>query len=76
VFTYTGQLTAGEFKIPVATGDWGAKFYRPVTNHPALTDNHVQLSAGDPDNKWQITDAGNYKITLNLHNLTINITKL
>ena len=76
IFTYTGNLSAGEFKIPTATGNWGVQFYRPVTNHPALSDPHVQLSAGDPDNKWQITKASKYKITLNLHTLTISIIDL
>lgn len=74
MFTYTGPFTAGEFKIATAA-DYSAEFYRPTTNHPALTDKGVQLNAGDPDNKWQITSAtaGYYKITLNLHNNTITI---
>jgi hypothetical protein len=75
VFIYTGPLTAGEFKIPTGKS-WDAQFYRPVTNHPDISDSRVQLSAGDPDNKWQIPTAGNYKVTLNLHTITIKIVKL
>ncbi|RYD86136.1 MAG: SusF/SusE family outer membrane protein, partial [Sphingobacteriales bacterium] len=73
-FTYTGALTAGEFKIATEK-NFGGKFYRPTTNHPELTDPLVQLSAGDPDHKWQITSAGNYKLTLNTKNLTMTIVR-
>lgn len=79
IFTYSGPLAAGEFKI-ATTNDYNAPFYRPTTNHPAITPGAapVQLNAGDPDNKWQISSsaAGTYKITLNLHNNTITITEL
>lgn len=73
LFTFTGKLTAGEFKVPTAKGDWGAAFYRPVENYPAATDKRIQLSAGDPDNKWQIKVDGNYKLTLNLRDMTMDI---
>ncbi|MDB5111383.1 MAG: SusE outer membrane protein [Mucilaginibacter sp.] len=74
IFTYTGPLVTGEFKI-ATTNDYNAPFYRPTTNHPALSATAVTLSAGDPDNKWQMTSAttGYYKVTLNLHNNTISI---
>lgn len=75
IFSYTGPLKAGEFKIPTAK-NWDSKFYRPVTNHQPLSDTKVQLSAGDPDNKWEITTAGNYKITLDIRSNTIAIVKL
>lgn len=76
VFTWTGALVAGEFKIGTAK-DFGAKFYRPVSDHPALSATTAQLSAGDPDNKWVVTasTAGNYKITLNMKDLSITIVK-
>ncbi|SEP40497.1 SusF/SusE family outer membrane protein [Mucilaginibacter sp. OK283] len=76
VFTWAGPLVAGEFKIGTAK-DFGAKFYRPVTDHPALSATTMQLSSGDPDNKWVVTasTAGNYKITLNMKDLSIAIIK-
>lgn len=74
-FSYTGPLTAGEFKIPTEK-NWDGKFYRPVADHQLLSDSKVQLSAGDPDNKWQVTTAGNYKITLDIRSNAITIVKL
>ena len=74
VFTYTGPFVAGEFKIATAA-DFGAPFYRPTSNHPALSATAVQVTAGDPDNKWQITDKATYKISLNTQTNTISIVK-
>ena len=65
VFTYTGAFKVGEFKI-ATVADFNGAFYRPTTKHPPLSATAVQLSAGDPDNKWQITTAGNYTITLSI----------
>jgi len=67
-------LNVGEFKIATAK-DFNAPFYRPTTNHPSLDSTSVQLSAGDPDNKWYISEAGPYKITLNLRTMQISIAK-
>jgi len=67
VFTYGEVLKAGEFKFPTAKGNWGGDFYMPLTNHQALTATGVKLvPGGSPDNKWQITTAGAYKIKLNI----------
>lgn len=74
VFTYNEVLNSGEFKIPVTTGNWGTDYYMPPTNNPALTSTSVQLvTGGSPDNKWKITNAGPYKISLNTQNNTINV---
>jgi len=75
-FTYTGALKAGEFKIPTATGDWGTDYFMPPVNDAGITEtNAVFIPSGNPDNKWKITDAGNYKITLNQLYETIKIEK-
>ena len=69
VFHYYENLNAGEFKIPTTIGNWGADFYRPLTNHPPISDTTAALVFGNtnpPDNKWQITTAGAYKISLNI----------
>lgn len=66
-FKYNEILKAGEFKIPVATGSWGGDYYMPPTNHPPLNSVDVQLiKGGNPDNKWEITTPGAYKILLNI----------
>jgi len=72
IFTYTRAFNVGEFKIATAK-DFNAPFYKPTVNHPDLSATAVQLNAGNPDNKWQITVAGTYRITLNLHDNTISI---
>lgn len=83
VFTWNGILkpvkangisTPGEFKIPTVLGNWTAAFYRPKSNHPALTDKGLTLSTS-PDDKWAIADSATYSITLNLRDTTINIIK-
>ncbi|HET7552451.1 MAG TPA: SusF/SusE family outer membrane protein [Gemmatimonadaceae bacterium] len=74
VFDYNEVLNVGDFKIATAK-DFNAPFYRPTTNHPDLTATDVQLSAGDPDNKWYIAEAGAYKITLDLRSMKISIKK-
>lgn len=76
VFTYTAPLSAGEFKFPVATGDWGTDYFMPAVNHPPLESTDVRfIPGGQPDNKWQITEAGTYAITLNQLYETIEITR-
>lgn len=74
VFTYNEILSAGEFKIPVATGNFGTDYYMPLSNNPAITETGVQLVAnGNPDLKWKITDPGPYKIRLDLQAMTVSI---
>lgn len=66
-FKYNEVLNAGEFKIPVATGNWGADFYMPPVNHQDLSLTTVALIVGgNPDNKWEIKNAGAHKIVLNI----------
>jgi hypothetical protein len=76
IFHYNENLNAGEFKMPTATGNWGGDFYRPLTNDPPITDTTAALVFGNtnpPDNKWKITDAGAYKISLNIQANSIHI---
>ena len=72
VFSFNAELVAGEFKIATAKS-FDAAFYRPVTADQPITETDIQLSAGDPDHKWNISEAGPYKITLNLRDNTIDI---
>lgn len=70
IFTWTGQLTSGEFKIPTTKGNWGCDYFMPVDNGEIdLTKTTLSLvKGGNPDKKWVITDAtaGNYTITINI----------
>ena len=72
IFHFNAELAAGEFKIATAKS-WDAPFYRPVSADQPITETAIQLSAGDPDHKWIITEPGPYKITLNLRDNTIEI---
>jgi len=75
-FTYTGTLNAGEFKIPTATGNWGTDYFMPPANGAGITEtNAIFIQGGNPDNKWKITEAGSYKVTLNQLYETIKIQK-
>ena len=73
-FTWTGQLTAGQFKIPTAKGNWGCDFFMPVVDGETdLTKTTLSLvKGGNPDKKWVITNAtaGNYTITINIKDET------
>lgn len=75
-FTYTGALKAGEFKIPTSTGNWNTDYFMPATNGEGINSTDaVFVPGGNPDNKWKIEEAGNYKITLNQLYETIKIEK-
>lgn len=77
VFTYTGAMTVGEFKFPLATGNWGCDYFMPVLNGSGAGSTQMKfVPAGNPDNKWKITVAGNYKITINQLYETISIVKM
>jgi len=72
IFTYTGPMTAGEFKFPVnRNSDWAQDMYMKVDN------SHMYLHHGgdEDDVKWVLTVAGNYKITANIELLTVDILK-
>lgn len=68
VFTYTGSLSVGQFKIPTAKGNWGCDYFMPIVDGESdLSVTTVQLvKGGNPDYKWKITQAGNYKITIHI----------
>jgi hypothetical protein len=76
IFRYNEVLNVGEFKMPTDTGNWNGDYYRPLVNHPPITDTNAVFVSGStnpPDNKWQITTAGPYKIQLNIQTNSIQI---
>ena len=76
IFTYEGPLTPGEMKFPVEFR-WDGPTYMAEeagTDITAGGDFTVVLSPnGDPDNKFKVTAAGNYKLTLDTKNLTLKV---
>ncbi len=68
-FTYTGALAVGEIKFPVNRNwGWNQDFFIKVS------DTQMQLVAGG-DVKWNITEAANYIVTINVNTLAISIQK-
>lgn len=79
VFTYHGKLSVGELKFPLTKGDWGATFVYAPANGTEIGTNGVAASGidirkGGDDNKWKVTLAGIYTLSLNLKERTITAT--
>jgi len=72
IFHYNEVLTSGEFKIATEKGTNDCKFYRPTVENANITQTNVQLST-TPDYKWKITNAGPYKIILDIGKPEIRI---
>ncbi|MGM9834095.1 MAG: SusF/SusE family outer membrane protein [Candidatus Limisoma sp.] len=68
VFAGTVDLVEGEMKIAVnsQTG-YGQTFYQRDT------ENDAKMVFGGDDNKWNITQAGKYDVTVDVVNMTISI---
>ena len=78
VFTYEGVLNKGEFKAMIAKGSWDVPFIRPAVaglevGRSGINDATFIMHAGDPDEKWYVTEAGVYRITFNLKAWTYKI---
>jgi len=75
VFTYEGILTTGELKACTQTGDWGVQFIRPTYGGCKVSLAGVESAdfvfTSSPDDKWQVTEAGQYRLTFDLKNWTI-----
>lgn len=77
LFTWEGALNAGEMKLCLTTGSWDAPFIRPVNAGAEITRGGVAetpfaMHAGDPDDKWRVTDAGIYSLRFDLRNWTMS----
>ena len=77
VFVYEGPLKPGEIKLCLTPGSWDAPFIRPMTDQSVIDSNNItdetfQMHAGDPDEKWRVTQEGNYKLIFNLRNWTLS----
>jgi len=77
VFSWEGPLNPGEMKLCLTTGSWDAPFIRPVNNgdqigRGGVSETPFDMHAGDPDNKWVITDAGVYALRFDLRKHTMS----
>ncbi len=77
-FVYEGPLKTGELKFAAGEASWDVPFYMATTaGQEDLTVTSVQfVPPGGPDNKWKITEAGNYRITLDIDRLRIKFEKI
>ncbi len=80
VFTWTGTLSEGSFKIGTArTFDGGWDWIHPLTQGQSLSSSSYEVveAGSGTDNKWEIdaTTAGEYSITVNLASETISFEK-
>ena len=76
IFTYEGPLTPGEMKFPVEFR-WDGPTYMAEEAGTDITAGGefttVLSPNGDPDNKFKVTAAGNYKLTLDTKNLKLKV---
>ena len=77
VFSWEGSLNPGELKLCLTTGSWDAPFIRPAANgeeigKAAIDGAPFQMHAGDPDEKWRVTEGGTYRLTFDLRNWTMS----
>lgn len=73
VFTWEGKLSTGELKLCLSGGSWDAPFIRPKVNgteisRESIDDAEFKMNAGDPDDKWKVTESGVYLLTFDLRN--------
>ena len=76
IFTYEGGLAPGEVKFPVEFR-WNGPTYIAEEAGTDITAggefNVVLAPEGDPDNKFRVTEAGTYKLTLDTANLKLTV---
>jgi len=71
-FLWSGKLTPGKFKFITTLGQFTPSYNKGVTD----TQLYFRENDQDPlDGQFEITEGGNYRILLNLLNLTITIEK-
>lgn len=63
-------------------GNWGGPFIMPMIGGTIIDANGVEddeislMPEGNPDNKWVVTESGDYTIIINGNDHTITATKL
>ena len=74
IFKYEGELVNGELKACLQTGDWGVSFIRPAFGGCKINKSGVEseefVFTTNPDDKWQVEEAGQYRLTFDLEHWT------
>ena len=78
LFTWEGNLGAGQIKFPTEIkSDWsGEMLYAPVADCAPSASGTFEARIGGPDNKWLISEPGEYQIRININDTTISFVKL
>ena len=77
VFVYEGQLPEGTFRA-TTTKAWGTHIRPKVNNCPIGSEAYSGdfTYVDEPDFNWDVKEAGNYRLTFDLDNWTINTKRL
>lgn len=74
LFSWKGLLRKGEFKILTSTADWLPCYVRDENDASIM---HYRKTEDDyPDFKWEIANADNYTIDVDIKALTISINSI
>lgn len=78
LYRYEGNLNTGEIKFPTEkNGDFDAlMLFAPEENCAPSMNGTYDAHSGDPDNKWVIPTAGQWRITIDTNNETISFVQL
>lgn len=74
IFSWTGQMHRGEFKLMTTTDDWLPCYVRDSVDATRMV--YREQETDYPDLKWNIEQTGTYRITANTRDLTIAVTYL
>lgn len=81
-FVWEGHLNTGEIKFPLSnTNGFECDYLMPEENGTLVTEAHKMVRKNYPDSgkndyKWKVEEAGKYKISLNVIDMTVKFEKL
>lgn len=81
-FVWEGHLNTGEIKFPLSnTQGFECDYLMPEENGTSVTEAHKMVRKNYPDSgkndyKWKVEVAGEYKISLNVKDMTVEFKKL
>ena len=79
LFVWEGELARGTFKA-AREKDFGAPFYRPASSGVTVSKSGVSaynmVFTTEPDDQWEVTEAGNYRLTFNTESMTFEAVYL